>query len=158
MIFFDYIWNRIEYSEQKRLPAPSGADYGPCQSGHRFSNPLARPDNRREEASCPFQPAPKPLRLFGASNPAIALGPAAGYRVNTTGALADVGANGHWWSSSSYASGNLHAGSFFCDASRMNPLNNDNRANGFSVRCVQHLCGAVLPNYLTIPYERKTFD
>ena len=139
MIFFDYIWNRIEYSEQKRLPAPSGADYGPCQSGHRFSNPLARPDNRREEASCPFQPAPKPLRLFGASNPAIALGPATGYRHYTTGALADVGANGHWWSSSSYASGNLHAGSFFCDASRMNPLNNDNRANGFPVRCVQHL-------------------
>ena len=64
--------------------------------------------------------------------------PATGYRANTTGALLNVGANGHWWSSSSYASGNINAGSFFCDDSRVNPLNNDNRANGFSVRCVQH--------------------
>ncbi|MDE6446657.1 MAG: fibrobacter succinogenes major paralogous domain-containing protein [Alistipes sp.] len=53
--------------------------------------------------------------------------------------MANVGANGHWWSSSSYESGNINAGSFFCDASRLNPMNNDNRANGFSVRCVQHL-------------------
>ncbi len=64
---------------------------------------------------------------------------ATGYRHNDTGALASVGAGGYAWSSSTYASGNINAGFLNFNATWVNPLNNTNRANGLSVRCVQHL-------------------
>ncbi len=67
---------------------------------------------------------------------------AAGYRT-TSGALSSVGANGNYWSSSSYAAGNLNAGNLNFNSTVVNPLNGNNRANGFSVRCVQHLLRAV---------------
>ena len=66
---------------------------------------------------------------------------AAGNRSNTTGALADVGTNGRYWSSSSYAAGNNNAGNLNFGSDNVNPLNNGNRAIGRSVRCVQHLRG-----------------
>ncbi|MDE6070210.1 MAG: fibrobacter succinogenes major paralogous domain-containing protein [Alistipes sp.] len=69
--------------------------------------------------------------------------PAAGYRSNASGALGYVGERGHCWSSSSYAAGNINAGYLYFNAGNVNPLNNANRANGFSVRCVQHLQEAV---------------
>ena len=50
-----------------------------------------------------------------------------------------VGTNGYAWSSSSYAAGNLNAGNLNFNSGNVNPLNNTNRANGLSVRCVQHL-------------------
>jgi len=53
--------------------------------------------------------------------------------------LTSVGDGGWCWSSSSYASGNINAGSLNFNTGNVNPLNNNNRANGFSVRCVQHL-------------------
>jgi len=71
--------------------------------------------------------------------------PAAGYRHVTTGALTNVGTEGDYWSSSSYASGNINAGFMSFNATWVNPVNNTNRANGLAVRCVQHLlAGAVL--------------
>ena len=78
--------------------------------------------------------------------PAIAfhiLPPAAGNRNRETGALTSVGANGNYWSSSSYAAGNVNAGNLWFNSGNVNPLNNTNRANGLSVRCVQHLHGVV---------------
>ncbi|MDE6508542.1 MAG: fibrobacter succinogenes major paralogous domain-containing protein [Alistipes sp.] len=76
--------------------------------------------------------------------------PATGYRHVTTGALTNVGANGNYWSSSSYSAGNNAAGDLNFNSSNVNPLNNPNRANGLSVRCVQHLRGAVLSFYETL--------
>ena len=70
--------------------------------------------------------------------------PAAGYRHRESGALTNVGANGDYWSSSSYLAGSANAGNLGFNSSVVNPLNNNNRAYGFSVRCVQHLCGCFL--------------
>ena len=67
--------------------------------------------------------------------------PASGFRNNTTGALGGIGDEGTAWSSSSYASGNYNAGRLLFKASLVNPLNNINRAYGFSVRCVQASAG-----------------
>ena len=64
---------------------------------------------------------------------------AAGYRHRDGGALTGVGAEGDVWCSSTYASGNINAGFLNFNATWVNPLNNTNRANGLSVRCVQHL-------------------
>ncbi len=63
--------------------------------------------------------------------------PAAGYRNNASGALGNVGTRGHWWSSSSYAAGNVYAGLQWSDAGAVNPLSYSSRASAFSVRCVQ---------------------
>ena len=65
--------------------------------------------------------------------------PAAGYRHESSGALTNVGTWGLYFSSSSYAAGSINAGYLNFNAGNVNPLNNNNRANGFSVRCVQHL-------------------
>ncbi len=53
-----------------------------------------------------------------------------------------VGTNGYAWSSSTFASGNINAGNLNFNSGNVNPLNANNRSNGFSVRCVQHLCGS----------------
>ncbi|MDE6508544.1 MAG: hypothetical protein K2L04_08815 [Alistipes sp.] len=71
---------------------------------------------------------------------------AAGYRANTTGALADVGTYGRYWSSSSYAAGNINAGNLNFNSGNVYPLNDGNRAIGRSVRCVQHLPAVRTPD------------
>ena len=58
--------------------------------------------------------------------------PAAGYRNNGDGAVNNVGSNGNWWSSCPNSTDNSHNLNF--NSSNLNPLNNNNRANGFSVR------------------------
>ena len=61
--------------------------------------------------------------------------PAAGYRNSNTGSMYNVGSYGSYWSSSPYNGNdgyNLYFSSGF-----VNPSSNYNRANGFSVRCVQ---------------------
>ena len=68
-----------------------------------------------------------------------------------TGALLAVGANGYVWSSSTFASGNINAGNMDFNATWVNPLNANNRSNGFSVRCVQHLCGSCFLSKSMIP-------
>ena len=84
----------------------------------------------------------KALSLFPAFIPAIAPPSAAGYRLNSSGALTNVGTNGYVWSSSSYYAGHNNAGYLNFNSGAVNPLNNANRANAFSVRCVQHLSAA----------------
>ena len=64
---------------------------------------------------------------------------AAGNRNRETGALGGAGTNGEYWGSSSNAAGNINASSVYFIASTVNPFGNPNRANGYSVRCVQHL-------------------
>ena len=84
-----------------------------------------------------------------AIHPSDCLLPATGYRNTSTGALSNVGANGNYWSSSSYAAGNPNAGDLNFNSGAVNPLNNTNRANGLSVRCVQHLHGnCFIPSFV----------
>ncbi|MDE6712042.1 MAG: fibrobacter succinogenes major paralogous domain-containing protein [Alistipes sp.] len=66
---------------------------------------------------------------------------AAGYRHRESGALTAVGTEGTYASSSSYAAGNLGAGSLGFSSAVVLPLSGYTRAYGFSVRCVQHLHG-----------------
>jgi len=65
--------------------------------------------------------------------------PAAGYRNNSTGALTNVGGHIDYWSSSAYASGSPYASWLRYWSGELQPMNGNNRANAFSVRCVQHL-------------------
>ncbi len=71
--------------------------------------------------------------------------PASGYRNNSSGALNNVGSNGYYWSSSPNSSSSNNAGNLNFNTSNVNPLNNNNRANGFSVRCVQASAGVRFP-------------
>ena len=65
--------------------------------------------------------------------------PASGYRDIPTGALNAVGANGYCWASSPFSATSTNAARLVYDAGRDLPLDGNNRAYGFSVRCVQHL-------------------
>jgi hypothetical protein len=60
--------------------------------------------------------------------------PAAGYRNNSSGALNNVGNNGDYWSASPNSSYGYNLRFY---SSGVNPGNSSDRANGFSVRCVQ---------------------
>jgi len=60
--------------------------------------------------------------------------PAAGYRNAGSGALYNVGGNGNYWSASTY---NGYGFNLNFNSSNVYPANYNNRANGFSVRCVQ---------------------
>lgn len=67
--------------------------------------------------------------------------PVAGYRNNSTGALTNVGSNGNYWSST--VSG-TNARNLNFNSSNAN-MNANNRANGFSVRCIKEkICHAYL--------------
>ncbi len=58
-------------------------------------------------------------------------------RMATTGVVVtNVAQNGNYWSSSPFA-GNTNAGNLNFNSGGVNPLNNNNRANGFTVRCVR---------------------
>ena len=61
--------------------------------------------------------------------------PAAGYRNSLNGSMTYVGSSGHCWSSSPYDDN--HGYSLYVYSGSVNPSNNDKRADGFSVRCVQ---------------------
>lgn len=64
--------------------------------------------------------------------------PAAGLRSYFSGELANTSSNGYYWSSSPYYGGYSNAGGLNFYSGYVYPLNNNNRANGFSVRCVQN--------------------
>ncbi|MDE7006008.1 MAG: hypothetical protein K2O82_05750 [Alistipes sp.] len=57
--------------------------------------------------------------------------------------MANVGASGDYWSSSSYAAGSVNAADLNFNAGHVNPLNTPSRAYGLSVRCVQASTRAV---------------
>ena len=61
--------------------------------------------------------------------------PASGNRNGTS--LNNHGSNGNYWSSSLNSSANGYNLNF--NSSGVNPANNNNRFNGFSIRSVQHL-------------------
>lgn len=67
--------------------------------------------------------------------------PASGYRGRASGGLTYVGSNGYSWSSSPTQS-STSAGNLNFNATNVNPQNNNSRANGFPVRCVQGFTAA----------------
>ena len=105
----------------------------------RFSSPLAafaRPTRGR--ASFSSQSGRRLSVSFCHSSQRL-LPIAAGNRHRESGALTNVGTEGDYWSSSSNYAGSNNAGNLNFRSSNVYPLNNTNRANGLSVRCVQHL-------------------
>ena len=63
--------------------------------------------------------------------------PAAGLRGNSSGELAYTSSYGYYWSSSPYYGGNYYAGNLYFNSGYVSPLHSNNRAYGFSVRCVR---------------------
>ena len=61
--------------------------------------------------------------------------PAAGYRYNTDGSLSLVVNYGYYWSATPY--GNYASSLYFFDSGDVYPSNDDYRAYGYSVRCLQ---------------------
>ncbi len=59
---------------------------------------------------------------------------AAGYRLNSTGAVTNQGTNAYYWASTPYSESNGHYLNF--NSNNVNPVNNANYSNGFTVRCV----------------------
>lgn len=58
-----------------------------------------------------------------------------GNRNNSTGAVNNVAANGNYWSSEVNDANGLNLN--FNSGTTLYPRNNNNRANGFGVRCVR---------------------
>jgi hypothetical protein len=66
----------------------------------------------------------------------IFTGAVAGNRNNADGSLNNAGGNGNYWSSSVVGT---NAYNLNFDSGSVNPANNNNRGNGFSVRCLKDL-------------------
>jgi uncharacterized protein (TIGR02145 family) len=62
--------------------------------------------------------------------------PAGGYRNNSNGTLNNAGNNGYYWSSSANSTSNGWRLNFNSGNANQN---NNNRTNGFAVRCVSEL-------------------
>ena len=64
-------------------------------------------------------------------------GRASGYRNNGSGSLNNIGSNGNYWSSAPNSQTNARNLNF--NSGNVNPLNNNNRSNGFAVRPLREL-------------------
>lgn len=77
---------------------------------------------------------------------------ASGYRNLNSGALTNVGSNGNYWSFASNSQTNARNLNF--NSGGVNPLNTNNRANGFSVRPVRAFVEpGFLENYRNMKYK-----
>lgn len=84
--------------------------------------------------------------------------PASGYRNNSNGSLNNVGNNGYVWLSSANSQNNAYNLNF--NSSSVNPQNNNNRSNGYSVRPVQAFTGTAegFPIYEFMKLKRDILD
>ena len=83
---------------------------------------------------------------------------ASGYRTNDSGGLNNVGSNGSYWAAVPNSAANGRNLNF--NASNVNPLNTNNRANGFSVRAVRafdNLCRFYFYEILTRQNPRTSY-
>ena len=72
---------------------------------------------------------------FSISSPSTTWYPASGYRSKDDGGLFVVGSIGYYWSASPYSYYAYYL--IFYGNGEVIPSNDSNRANGFSVRCLQ---------------------
>lgn len=70
--------------------------------------------------------------------------------------LENVGSNGWIWSASPRAVGSGNAGSFYLNSNgNVNPFGNDNRANGFPVRCARVFTACLKRDILRVILSRE---
>ena len=81
--------------------------------------------------------------------------PAAGYRNNSNGGLNNAGSNGNYWYGSPNSATNGYNLNF--NSTNLNTSNNNNRAYGFSVRCVSELTDSV-PHSFHLTKEQLLLD
>ena len=150
------------YPEQSQLPGRSVFD--PCPEGYHvapkdlwinFSQTRANttvaeefntrnPGNSIASVVAPYTSAVRGYSFYyqGWKTGSEDFYPASGCRERVSGALTYVGTYGTCWASSPAAAGNVNAGDLWFHAERVLSLDSSGRANGFSVRCVQHLQAA----------------
>jgi hypothetical protein len=111
--------------------------YDPCPSGWRV------PKNSGMSSSTSpwygFTKSNSGSWSYGYNWGANAVYPAAGNRLNSSGSIADVGANGRFWSASPYRNGSYITSYLGFDSNSVNVDSNYfySRAYGLSVRCVR---------------------
>mgnify|MGYP006874329520 CR=1 FL=1 len=79
--------------------------------------------------------------------------PAAGWRNNNNGSVNNVGSEGKYWSMSPNNESNGYNLNF--NSSNVNPANNNNRATGRSVRCVQAFTNANEKSMSSLSFQEK---
>ena len=125
--------NWEKYNREKTLPPESSVARAQTSVRSKSNSPLV-PDKE----SCSELDSGHIAQLHQ-KNCAInseAIFPLAGNRNNSSAALNNQGSNGNYWSSSPNGTNSYNLN---LTASGVNPANNNNRANGFSVRCVKDL-------------------
>lgn len=109
---------------------------------NKFSNPLAsRRDVSFTAMASSVARGGVPFRRTGCSDSDCCRSfPGAGNRNNVDGTLINVGVRGHYWVSSPLESGSGNASIlWFINDGTLSSVQNTNRANAFSVRCVSVL-------------------
>jgi hypothetical protein len=120
----------------------------------KSNNPLAQ-----GKEFCPASGHIAPLhQKNGAINPEVII-PLAGNRNHSSGSLNNQGGNGNYWSSSPSGT---NAFNLNFNSTGVNPANTNNRANGFSVRCLKDLQKETIKNggsqQLLLDLFRAYFD
>ena len=77
------------------------------------------------------------VALWRSRGPLLQMVAASGYRNNASGALTNVSSNGNYWTYAPNSQTNARNLNF--NSGNVNPLNNNNRSNGFSVRPCREL-------------------
>jgi hypothetical protein len=120
------------YSKGKATPeSPTAKAQASARS--KSNNPLAvkSEESRPKDSGHVARPHQKDC----ATNREVII-PLAGNRNNGDGGLSNQGSIGYYWSSSP---NNTNAYNLNFNSGGVNPANNNNRANGFSVRCLKDL-------------------
>lgn len=126
-------WENYERS-RGGFPPESSVDSARAQTSERSksNNPLVSIETRNIVMSG-FR---RFIKLICATNAVVIFPPVAGNRNHSSGGVNNRGSNGNYWSSRVTG---VNAYNLNFNASAVNPANNNNRANGFSVRCVKDL-------------------
>jgi len=106
------------------------------------------PAGERSAFSCAHKAFRMPYWLWTLSS--LVFLPAAGYRSGTT--VNNVGLNGNYWSSSPYSTA-THAYNVNFNSGGVNPQNNNNRFNGFSVRLARVSFRLPFRLPMTVPFK-----
>jgi hypothetical protein len=128
-------WEKYSKSKKGGIPPESSETHARAQASERSKshNPLVP---KGEEYSAMQKTVSQLHHKSSATNSEVIIPPSAGNRSRASGALNNRGSNGNYWSSS--VSG-TNARNLNFNSSSVNPANTNNRANGFSVRCVKDL-------------------
>jgi len=119
------------YGKVKVTPPESSVVRAQASVRSKSNNPLAFREEYRPNTGRVAWPHKKDR----ATNPEVMI-PLAGNRNNGSGSMNNLGSNGNYWSSSINGA---NANNLNFNTGGVNPGNNNNRGNGFSVRCLKDL-------------------